>query len=219
MDIAMVPLLKGVLTAFIMTMGVGPGMLINFHTSLKRGFIAGLSVVTGLYASDAAFIAVNYFGVSHLIKSFHHQCAAGIASGAILCIFGISMVLKKTLGISIQSPVSPVPENSNILKGFATGFAVNIVNPFVFIFWTTLMSIATLNFGFHTHPFFIYFAAVIGTALCLDISKSYLFSRLKTGIKAKVMARINHGTGAVLASTGIIIICRSLVVFGQPFHP
>ena len=102
-----------------------------------------------------------------------------------------------------------------MLKGFLSGFAVNMTNPFVFIFWMTLMSIATLNFGFRTYSFFIYFAGVVGTALCLDITKSYLFSRIKTGMKAKVMAWINHGIGTVLASAGIMIICRSLVVFSH----
>jgi threonine/homoserine/homoserine lactone efflux protein len=207
------------LTAFIMAVGVGPGMLINFHTSLRRGFVAGLSVVTGLYLSDATFIAINYFGVPQLIKSFHHQRIAGIACGAVLCVVGISMVLKKSFGIAVPAGSGPAPETAGLFKGFMSGFAVNMANPFVFIFWMTLMSIATLNFGFRTHPFFTYFAGVIGTALCLDITKSYLFSRIKTGIKARVMARINHGIGAILASAGIIIICRSFVVFGQPIHP
>ena len=219
MNFAMVSFAKGMLTAFIMTVSVGPGMLINLHTSLRKGFIAGLSVVTGLYLSDGIFITINYFGVSHLIKAFHHQRIAGIACGAVLCIFGISMVLKKSFEITVSAGKVPVPENMGLFKGFISGFAVNMANPFVFLFWMTLMSIATLNFGFRTNAFFAFFAGVIGTALCLDISKSYLFSRIKTGIKSKVMARINHGIGTVLASAGIIIICRSIVVFGQPIQP
>jgi hypothetical protein len=81
------------------------------------------------------------------------------------------------------------------------------------------MSIATLNFGFHSYSFYEYFAGVFGTALCLDIIKSYLFSRIKTGLKAKVVARINHGIGTVLVSVGIVMIYRSIVVLGQPIHP
>ena len=72
---------KGIFTAFIMTVGVGPGMLINFHTSLRRGFVAGLSVVAGLYLSDSIFIAINYFGIFHLIQSFHHQRTGGSSAG------------------------------------------------------------------------------------------------------------------------------------------
>jgi hypothetical protein len=75
------------------------------------------------------------------------------------------------------------------------------------------MSIATLNFGFRTYPFHVYFSTVIGAALCLDITKSFLFSRIKTELKSQVMTRINRGMGAVLSCAGIVIICRSIVAF------
>jgi threonine/homoserine/homoserine lactone efflux protein len=209
----MIPLAKGMLTAFIMTLGVGPGMLINFHTSLRRGFAAGVSVVAGLYVSDLVFIAINYFGVLHLIQSFQHRRTGGIVCGAILCVFGISMVLKKQKAIVSPAGDDTVADTGSLLQGFLSGFVVNMTNPMVFVFWMTLLSIAALNFGFRTYPFFIYLAGVVGTALCLDIAKSYLFSRIKIGLKTKVMAWINHGIGTVLASAGIVIICRSIFVF------
>jgi hypothetical protein len=71
-----------------------------------------------------------------------------------------------------------------------------MTNPFVYVFWMTLMSIAALNFGFRTYPFFVYLFGAVGTALCFDIAKSYLFSRFKTGLQSKVMTRINCGVGA-----------------------
>ena len=210
---------KGIFTALIMTVGVGPGMLINFHTSLRRGFVSGLSVVAGLYLSDSIFIAVNYFGVFRFVQSFHHQRLASIICGSVLCAAGISLALKKASAIEAASADTAFPAAASMLKGFLSGFIVNMTNPFVFVFWMTLMSVATLNLGFRSREFFIYFAAVVGTALCLDIIKSYLFSRMKTGLKAKFIARINHGIGTVLASAGIVIICRSVIIFGQPLHP
>lgn len=215
----MLPLAKGIITALIMTVGVGPGMLINFHTSLRRGFVAGLSVVAGLYISDIILIAVNYFGIFHFIRSFQHNRAASIICGAILCAAGISMAFKKTPSIDSAAQGAAIPGAGSLFKGFLSGFIVNITNPFVFVFWTTLMSIATINFGFRTHGFFIYFATVVATALCLDIGKSFLFSRMKKGLKSKLMARINHGIGTVLASAGMVIICRSVFVLSQPLRP
>jgi threonine/homoserine/homoserine lactone efflux protein len=202
---------KGMLTAFAMSLGIGPGMLINFRISLRRGFAAGLSVVAGLYVSVITFVAVNYFGVFHLIDSFRHRRATGIVCGIMLCVFGICMVLtnpKKAL--AAQPETDPLP----LLKGFLSGVVVNITNPFVFLVWTTLMSIAAVNFGFRTCSFFAYLTGVVGTALCLDIVKSYLFSRMKIGITARLIAWINHGMGTILASGGIVMICRSIFVFG-----
>jgi threonine/homoserine/homoserine lactone efflux protein len=213
MNLALAPIAKGIVTALIMTVGVGPGMMINFHTSLRRGFIAGLSVVFGLYLSDGIFIAINYFGVINLVQSFHHQRIGGIICGAVLCVIGGSMVLKKASGLVLQPNMGQPPPAASFVKGFLSGFMVNISNPFVFVFWITLMSIATLNFGFRTYPFHVYFSTVIGTALCLDITKSFLFSRIKTGLKAQVMTRINQGMGAVLSCAGIVIICRSMIAF------
>lgn len=211
------PLLKGILTAFIMTLGIGPGMLINFHTSLRRGLLAGIAVVAGLYTSDFIFITINYFGVFHLVKSFPHQRTAGIVCGAIIGVLGIGMVMKKPAPILAGSdPAVLVADTGSLIKGYIKGFVVNMTNPFVFVFWMTLMGIATINFGFRTYPFHVYFATVFVTALLLDLTKSYFFSRMKTGIRATVMARINRGTGAVLASAGMVIICRSIFFISQP---
>jgi arginine exporter protein ArgO len=101
-------LLKGILTALIMTVGVGPGMLINFHTSLRRGFVAGLFVVAGLYASDFTFIAINYFGVFRVIQSFQHQRTGTIVCGSVLCIFGIVMLLKKPAAVAAAEESRPL---------------------------------------------------------------------------------------------------------------
>jgi threonine/homoserine/homoserine lactone efflux protein len=219
MILEMPPFIKGILTAFVMTVAVGPGMLLNIHASLRRGFVAGLTVVIGLYVSDATFIAINYIGVSQFVNNFHHQRFVGIACGVVVCILGISMVSKKSIGITVQESADPAPKTNSLFRDFMSGFLVNMANPFVFIFWMTLMSIATLNFGFHSNSFYEYFAGVLGTALCLDILKSYLFSRVKTGLQPKAMARINHGVGTVLVSVGIVMIFRSIAVFGQPIHP
>jgi threonine/homoserine/homoserine lactone efflux protein len=213
MNQAVAPIVKGILTALIMTVGVGPGMVLNLHTSLRRGFIGGLSVVCGLYISDGIFIAVNYFGVINLIKSFHHQRIGGIVCGAILCVIGVSMVVKKASDLALRPAAGQTPGAASLAKGFLSGFMVNITNPFVFVFWITLMSIATLNFGFRTYSFNVYFSTVIGAALSLDVTKSFLFSRIKTGLKASVMRRINQGMGGALACAGIVIICRSMVAF------
>ena len=213
MNPAVAPIAKGILTALIMTVGVGPGMMLNFHTSLRKGFIAGLSVVFGLYLSDGIFIAVNYFGVINLVKSFHHQRIGGIICGIILCVIGVGMVLKKASDLVVQTDIAQSPAAASLVKGFLSGFMVNITNPFVFVFWITLMSIATLNFGFRTYSFHVYFITVVGAALCLDVTKSFLFSRIKTGLKASVMKRINQGMGGALACAGIVIICRSMVAF------
>ena len=216
----MLPLAKGMLTALIMTLGVGPGMLINFHTSVRRGFAGGVSVVAGLYVSDLIFIAINYFGLLNLIQSFRHRHAAGIVCGAILCVFGISMALKRQKTVADPADTTPLPGAGGLLKSFLSGLLVNLTNPFVFVFWMTLMGIAALDFGVRTPPFFVYFATVVGTALCLDITKSFLFSRfrLKLGLNAPLMAWIGRGIGAALVVAGIVIIFRTIFAAGHPFH-
>lgn len=207
----MSPLAKGILTALVMAIGVGPGVLINFHTSLRRGFRAGLSVVAGLYTGIIVFLAVNYFGVFRLIQPFQHRRAAGIICGAILCCMGIGMLLTRPNATMVASEYSdPVP----LLKGFLSGFLINITNPFIFLLWATLMSFAAANFGYRSSPFFAYLTGVIATGLCLDIVKSYFFSRIKAGVTARLLALINRGMGTVLASGGIFLVCRSIFVFG-----
>jgi threonine/homoserine/homoserine lactone efflux protein len=208
---------KGIFTAIVMTIGVGPGMLINFHTSMRKGFFSGLSVVAGLYASDLTFIAVNYFGVFRIAKSFSHQNTGALVCGLLLCTFGIVMAFKKPRAIEACGKSAYDCSAASFFKDFLSGFIVNISNPFVFVFWMTLMGIASLNFGFRTGAFHIYFLTVICAALSLDITKSWLFSRIGTGIKENVMKIINITTGTVLASAGIAIICRSIIM--KPLSP
>lgn len=198
------------MTACLMTVGVGPGMLLNFHTSLRRGFSGGLAVVAGLYTSDCTIIVIELLGFSRIAALSNIKNVFGIVCGSLLLVFAVSIWLARpSIGIKTVRTGSELPGAQSMLKAFLSGFIVNISNPFVYAFWMTVMGFAVMNFGYRTRSFYIYFVTVVVTALIFDMAKSYLFSRAKSFVNPAIMVWFNRTMGLALAAAGIIIICQA----------
>lgn len=204
------------MTACVMTVCVGPGMLLNLHTSLRSGFLAGLAFVAGLYASDCTIIVIDYCGLSQILQLFRHQRLFGLVCGLVLCVFSTAQLLARPTDSLSTSRPDPRerPYRPGLPGAFLSGFAVNIANPFVFIFWITLLSAAVMNFGYRTRSFYEFIFSVVGTAFAFDVMKSFLFSKVAVSPGSPAMTWISRGTGAALAVVGIVLVCKSILQDG-----
>ena len=68
---------------------------------------------------------------------------------------------------------------------------INLLNPFLLVFWISLISVVEANYNFDDKGNRYFFLGVLTISLILDISKSLLAQKLKVLIKPKVVASVN----------------------------
>jgi threonine/homoserine/homoserine lactone efflux protein len=210
------PFFCGMLVAVSMTCSVGPGLMLYFQATVSRGFVSGLSVLAGLWASDLGIITVSYFGLLQVLKTVHNQRIAAIISSTILIGFGLLQWIKKPAIISRTAPSGPTDPQPKLLKGFLSGFLINSCNPVVFAFWMTLIGIAGINFGMRTRSFFAFFIGLVSCAMIFDSTKCFIFSRITLHLNSTVLPWINRVLGIALMLAAAAILYKSFFSFSLP---
>ena len=191
----------GVLLAFL----IGPVFFTILQTSIERGFMRGALVAIGVSISDAAYVALGYFGLAQVLeqKAFHYHLA--LIGGAILVVFGLYYLLIKSRK-KLTSGVTQI-HGRGFYRFIAKGFLINGFSPMVPLFWIGTLSIATLDFGYTaTLDLLVFIASMLTTVLLTDILKAYLADRLRTLITSRFLTIMNVIMGIVLIGFGARLI-------------
>src|SRR5205814_2014114 len=113
------------------------------ETSIHKGVYFALSISLGVLLSDACVISISFLSVGHLITGITAKKIIGSVGGFLLLGFGIYHLLKpvphpKTMEVKTHS-------HFMYLLYIGKGFLMNSVNPFVFIYWLSAVSIVTVD--------------------------------------------------------------------------
>lgn len=206
----MIAVLKGALVALSLTLGFGPGLIVQFEASINRGFRAGASVISGLYASDVFLVSLCYLGFTRFLQQQEYKLAMGIVGGLIIIIFGISLLIKRVKFNLTPRARTITTRSTHLAQYFMKGFMINITNPFAIVFWLGILSIAGTNFGIYTSSFYVFFIALFVIAICCDLVKVFCFSRVKQFFTPGIVTWINRAMGSILVIIGIVIITKVL---------
>src|SRR6185369_7974076 len=106
------------------------------QTSLHEGFKAGVHLAVGVLLSDAACITVGYFFASRLDLAGKYKVVVGWVGGLLLIGFGILNFFRKVKPKEVYDDKKTVHAKF-VLKGFA----MNTLNPAVWLFWVGIISL------------------------------------------------------------------------------
>lgn len=208
--------LGGILLGIVISFSLGPAFFSVIQTSIDKGMRHALFVSMGVIASDLFLIAVAFFGLIQLFKISSIQIIMGLVGGAVLCIFGVYTFRKKPELLLRRSANYKTPITTNgPLVYFSKGFLMNIINPFVWIFWISAVSsiIHNINAQEAYRYVIVFFAGTLLTILTLDIIKILLASFLKKYLRLRVQLYINRFIGIILIVLGIIVFIRMTLFF------
>jgi threonine/homoserine/homoserine lactone efflux protein len=85
------------------------------------------------------------------------------------------------------------------------------MNPFVWIFWLTVIVSATASYKADTFSLTLFFSGTLGVVLITDIFKVLLASRLSSFMTDKFLILINKIAGVALVLFGMFLVGRSLL--------
>lgn len=205
--------LIGIFLSLVVNMG--PAFITLVQTSLHRGARSAAWFALGVILNDAMIIALCILTSVQVVFSNNSKIDPAlfcIGAGVILLLFGIFTYRKKvkTLDSIDEESGKAVVVNADVKPAWyvflGKGFALNILNPFVWIFWFSSVAIVAGNMEGNKISTLVFFAVILGTTLTIELLKAWGAARLKKFFNAKRTVLMNRVAGVLLMLCGVYFI-------------
>ena len=204
-------LLEGLILGLTLSFffGFGPAFFALIQTGIHRGFTKGLFLAIGIFLNDLLLVSLSILGAHAIMSNIKEYQFMGVLGGLLLIVFGIVSYRHKT---EISSKTEVHKNGPHFFTFIAKGFFMNLANPFVWIFWPTVVLGVAAPFMSETLDMVFFFSGTLSVVFLSDITKVYLASRIKRFITAKFLSIVNRGVGISLIIFGVALIIRTVIV-------
>ncbi len=213
-------ILIGLFLALVVNMG--PAFITLVQTSLHRGFRSAAWFATGVILNDVMVVALCILtSVQVVMRTGFEAALACIGAGVILLLFGIFTYRKKVEQRKerdeyIEKRTNEVLKQQDDKPAWivflAKGFVLNILNPFVWIFWFSAVAIVAGNMGGNKVSTIVFFAIILGTTYTIELLKAWGAAKLKRFLTPERTTIINRIAGVLLILCGAyFIVFRGVV--------
>ena len=198
------PITVGFFTAFIM----GPVFWVLLETSITKGFKAAVSFDLGVMFADVCFIGICYLGSFQLLEDEQNKQGLFVLGGTILLLYGlfswINRAKKNKENLDIQE------SKENYFGLAAKGFAINILNVGVFIFWGGVTIVPSPASGKSFTSFVLFFSIVLLSYFITDLFKISVANRFKSLLTGKGIVIVNSIVSLILVISGVVLILKGV---------
>ena len=198
------PITVGFFTAFIM----GPVFWVLLETSITKGFKAAVAFDLGVMFADVCFIGICYLGSFQLLEDEQNKQGLFVLGGTILLLYGlfswINRAKKNKENLDIQE------SKENYFGLAAKGFAINILNVGVFIFWGGVTIVSSPASGKSFTSFVLFFSIVLFSYFITDLLKISVANRFKSLLTGKGIVIVNSIVALILVISGVVLILKGV---------
>lgn len=198
----------GVSLAFLF--GFGPAFFALIQTGVHRGFWPSAMLAVGISLNDAAIISIIVLGATEVLGGVENYKAIGILGGILIITFGIVTFVRSAVFKSDDNDL--IQSQPRMYIYLIKGFILNLVNPFVWIFWLGIVVGITARYSADTGNIFIFFSGTLSVVFLTDLLKGFMAAKLKRYLNDKFLIAINKIAGIALVVFGIFLIVRSCLV-------
>ncbi len=205
------PLIEGMILGLTLAIMLGPALFTLIQTSIHRGPYRGAVLAVGIFLSDLTLVWFCYLGATQILGDERNGLLFGIIGGIILIAFGIVTYLRKVQVASddmLDNIRKPGPV-TYIFKGFFLNFA----NPFVWLFWMSVMVTVSASYGAKSFDVKLFFAGSLFTVFGTDLLKVFVANQLKKYLKTRFLIAINHTVGILLVVFGVFLMVKTFLKF------
>ncbi len=209
------PLFEGIILGLTLAFffGFGPAFFALIQTGIHRGFLKGFLLAIGVFLNDLFVVTVSIYGAHTILNNVKTHQWLGIAGGIILIIIGI-VTWRHKITVKAEGDDVVAINEPHFAVYILKGFLLNIANPFVWLFWPTVVLGVAAPFTDTTTDIILFFAGTLSIVFMSDVTKVYLASKIKSYITDKFLITINKIAGIALIIFGIVLIIRSLIISG-----
>ncbi|MDW7690199.1 LysE family transporter [Flammeovirgaceae bacterium SG7u.111] len=200
------PLIEGILLGGFLMLFIGPSFFYLVGVGIKKGFLEAGLFALGIITSDLAMVLAIFFGLSHFFELPLFQEVFSIVAGTAVLVIGIRYILK-----SQKHAAGTQDMQLPVYMFYFKGFAINVLNPFTFLIWITVIAGLNLEKNYSSEDYTQFFIGLLGTIFTMDLLKAFLANKLGDLLNENTIRRIDK----VL---GIIFILLSLRLFYHFFE-
>lgn len=223
----------GLALAFVF--GFGPAFFALIQTSIHRGFRSAAWFAVGVFLNDVVMVALCILTSIKVVTDNEFLFCLG--AGIVLILFGVFTFIKKVKEdnfeklsedslekIKERTDEILVKKHHNAIQEDKTpkwfvflgkGFALNILNPFVWFFWFSSVAVTAGNLDGNKPMVFLFFGIVLATSLSCDLLKAKGASFLKRFFNSKRLNIMNKLVGCGLILFGVYFIVKGFLVEPQ----
>lgn len=193
----------------------GPAFFTLIQLSLHNGFRNTLPFVFGVNFDDIVIVLLLLtvlMGVD--MEAVLHNSWIATIGGIVLITMGTYAFTRKAGEVeeSSQPRVRFQPKGeSRPINYWLRGFFINFLNPAIWLYWLSIVSLASGKFNVEGKALLPYFAGVLVTTLSLDILKCKGASMLQRFLTQRRLTLINRLVGLILISIGAYLIISMLL--------
>ena len=198
------PITVGFFTAFIM----GPVFWVLLETSITKGFKAAVAFDLGVMFADVCFIGVCYLGSFQLLEDEQNKQGLFVLGGTILLLYGLFSWINRAKKNKDNLDIQESKENYFGLA--AKGFAINILNVGVFIFWGGVTIVSSPASGKSFTTFVLFFSIVLLSYFITDLLKISVANRFKSLLTGKGIVIVNSIVSLILVVSGVVLILKGV---------
>jgi len=198
------PITVGFFTAFIM----GPVFWVLLETSITKGFKAAVAFDLGVMFADVCFIGVCYLGSFQLLEDDQNKQGLFVLGGTILLLYGLFSWINRNKKSKEKLEIQESKENYFGLA--AKGFAINILNVGVFIFWGGVTIVSSPASGKSFTSFVLFFSIVLLSYFITDLLKISVANRFKSLLTGKGIVIVNSLVSLILIVSGVVLILKGV---------
>ncbi len=196
-----------------LVVNMGPAFITLVQTSLHRGFKSAAWFAAGVVLNDFMIISLCILtSVQVVMRSEKEASLACIGAGIILFVFGIFTYRRKVKEREefIEKRSEEIMKNADDKPAWfvflGKGFVLNILNPFVWLFWFSAVAMVAGNMGGNKLSTLVFFAIVLGTTFSIELLKAWGAAKLKVFFNAERTTIMNKVAGVLLMLCGAYFI-------------
>ncbi len=214
-------LLVGILSGIALSLffSFGPAFFGLIQNSIQHGFRKAMAFAVGVSASDVVvvFLMLTVLKNVDMEAALHNVYVASIG-GAAIAAMGVFYFRKKAVAVQdAKSRLKFRNDDSTRLRHQAIqGFMLNIFNPFIWIYWVSVIALLSGEVGLVGVDRYVFFAGLLAATLGCDLLKCRLASLMQEWFTAKVLNFFNKGVGVVLIGFAIYLVMAMILYQTNP---
>lgn len=197
---------EGIIAGLVIASGFGPAFLFMMQTGVERGMRPALAVAIGIVVCDVVLMLLALTGAGFVTQAVSSGLL-GMAGGALLTGMGIVNLLKPT---PKETRLEKTGGGHNASQLMVKGFMINLGNPFNFIFWIGLTSLAVSRHA-DTVTLSGFLAGVVATEVISTWLKCKIASLFTTLITPRILKTINYSMGGIFIVSGFYMLVTSMM--------
>ncbi|MCB0480977.1 MAG: LysE family transporter [Flavobacteriales bacterium] len=194
------PFLEGFIIGLGTLVFIGPVFFTLIQASLQFGWKAGMSVALGVISGDLLCVILYLYGLDQFLKNPLFLNSFAIIGGLFLISLGLKHIIRPALMLEVQ-----LAKQMDLATSFIKGFAINFINPFVFMVWAGIVLLAKTKFENPTDSF-VFLGACLLAIFLTDSLKSVFAFQIKNILSPIIIKTTFRLIGILMIGFGLRLL-------------